>query len=60
MLEIPRLFSDCSRMCVKMDLSLGLRSMGFVVCLVLGAVLAKAENGKMNGAGISSGGAEFG
>ena len=34
--------------------------MGFVVCLVLEAVLTKAENGKMNETGTSSGGAEAG
>ena len=28
------------------------------MCLVLGAVLAQAENGKINGTGTSSGGAE--
>ena len=36
----------------------GMRSKGFVVCLVLGDVLAQAENGKINRTGTSSGGAE--
>ena len=30
--------------------------MGFVVCLVIGVVLAQVENGKMNGSGTGSGG----
>ena len=34
--------------------------MGFVVCLVLGIVLAHAEHGKMNITGTGSGGAEAG
>ena len=52
------IFRQSENVCEDGFFSPGLRSKGFVVCLVIGAVLAQVENGKINGTETSSGGAE--